>query len=110
MRRFYMNRWLMSFIYGVCITILLTIAGFSLSSDGGWSLPTKVLLWQATLLAYGIPHPNIGTAQHPIYEGTPLDLIPVFIGIPLGVPIYTLISYAVLWFFDKYQIKRRQLR
>ena len=39
---------------------------------------------------------NIGTPEHPIIEGSPLDLIPVFVGVPLGIPIYALLTYLVL--------------
>jgi len=93
-----MNRWLLSFICGLLITVVLTMVAFS---DGTSNTTTRTLLWQASLIANFIPHGNIGTPENPIHEGSMLDFLPAFVGIPLGVPIYTLLTYAVLWLIAK---------
>jgi len=93
-----MKRLLLSILCGLLITVALTVIAFSNSTSKNTA---GILLWQVTLLAQGVPHGNIGTPEHPVYEGSPLDLIPVFVGVPLGIPIYTLVSYASLWFVAK---------
>jgi hypothetical protein len=45
------------------------------------------------------PGPILGYDEqgNPTYEGTPVHVIAGFIGLLLGVPIYSMISYYVLW-------------
>jgi hypothetical protein len=95
-----MSRLALSLICGLTITVALTMVVISGVTSRNTS---RVLLWQCMILAQGMPRGNIGTPEHPIYEGTPLDFIPVFIGIPLGVPIYASLTYAVLWSVAKLQ-------
>ena len=98
-----MKRWLLSVLCGSLITVVLTVIAFS---DGTSRETARILLWQVTLLAHGVPHGNIGTAEHPVYEGSPLDFVPVIVGVPLGIPIYTLGAYAGLWFVATHQRKK----
>ena len=88
-----MRRLAISVICGLTVTVTLAALAFSevVSRD-----TARILLWQCTFLAQGVPHGNIGTPEHPIIEGSPLDLIPVFVGVPLGIPIYALLTYLVL--------------
>ena len=54
----------------------------------------KVLLWPVFLLGPAIggmlPRGNIGTTEHPVYEGTPIDL-------PVGIALvgFSIILYPV---------------
>ena len=98
-----MKRWLLSALCGSLITGALTLIAFS---DRTPDNTARILLWQVTLLAQGVPHGNIGTPEHPVYEGSPLDLIPVFVGVPLGIPIYTLAAYAAFWIVAKVRGKQ----
>jgi hypothetical protein len=85
------------------MTAVLTAVAFS---DNTSKETARVLLWQATLLAQGIPHGNIGTLEHPVYEGSPLDLIPVLVSVPLGIPIYTIAAYPAIWLVAKVQKRK----
>lgn len=98
-----MKRWLLSVLCGLLMTGVLTVIAFS---EGTSRETARILLWQVTLLARAVPHGNIGTAEHPVYEGSPLDLVPVFVGVPLAVPIYTLATYSGLWTVAK--LRRRK--
>jgi len=98
-----MKRWLLSALCGSIMTVILTVIAFS---DNTSIKTARILLWQVTLLAQGIPHGNIGTPEHPVYEGSPLDLIPIFVGVPLGIPIYTIVAYPALWLVAKVQRKK----
>ena len=89
-----MKLLLISIACGIVITVVLTATAFSLSIEAG-----RVILWQVTLLSILIgPGPLIGhDAQgNPEYEGTPVHMLAFFVGILLGVPIYSLLSYVVL--------------
>ena len=55
-----MKRWLLSVLCGSLITVVLTVIAFS---DGTSRETARILLWQVTLLAHGVPHGNIGTAE-----------------------------------------------
>jgi hypothetical protein len=54
------------------------------------------LLWQNTLLQGFAPLGNMGTPEHPIYEGTPLNFLAFLASIPLSIIIYSLVAYAAL--------------
>jgi hypothetical protein len=41
--------------------------------------------------------PNIGTAEHPIYEGTPLLLVGLLVGIVLTWLHYVILARLILW-------------
>jgi hypothetical protein len=43
-----------------------------------------------------MPLNNVGTAAHPIYEGTPLNDLALFASIPLGAVIYGSVAHALL--------------
>ena len=98
-----MKRWLLAVLCGSLMTVVLTVIAFS---DNTSRKTAGILLWQVTLLAQGVPHGNIGTVEHPVYEGSPLDFVPVIVGVPLGIPIYTLVAYGGLWFVSTVQRKK----
>lgn len=76
---------------GVGITLLLLIAAILIDSDF-----SRVLMWQNSLLQSMTPQVNIGTPEHPIYEGTPLNVLALVASVPLGFLIYGLIAYFTL--------------
>ena len=43
-----------------------------------------------------IPHPNLGTAERPMYEGTPLDVLAAVIGLAMSALMNIAIAYYVL--------------
>jgi len=49
-------------------------------------------------LQAAVPLNSIGTAQEPVYEGTPLNLIAFVASIPLGFIIYGVAGYVALRF------------
>ena len=70
----------------------------------------NLLLWPMDLLGPLVgkllPHPNIGTAEHPVYEGTPLDFLAGFALAFFSILIYPIATYLVLTCLSK--ILRRQ--
>jgi len=62
----------------------------------------SALLWQSTWLQSLIPPLNIGTTKHPVYEGTPLNILAFFASIPWGFVVYGIAAY--LWL----RVRRRR--
>jgi hypothetical protein len=58
------------------------------------------LLWPMDLLGPQIgkllPHGNIGTPEHPIYEGTPLDFLAGFALAFFSILLYPITTYLIL--------------
>jgi hypothetical protein len=48
-----------------------------------------------------LPHPNIGTPEHPLYEGTPLDAVVGLALILFGILLYPLATYFLLALLSK---------
>ena len=68
--------YLMSVDPPVLITVLLKPAGIL-----------------GDLIGPFLPHGNIGTQEHPIYEGTPFDLILGFVLICVSIFFYSIVAY-----------------
>src|SRR5712671_5330054 len=78
---------LVSIVCGIALTFFLTV--FALAGDSrAWCC---TFAWQACLV-----QTVIHTPDNPIHEGSPIDLLGFAIGVLLGVPIYSLLSYFLL--------------
>jgi len=53
----------------------------------------KVLFWQNSLLQTFAPLGNIGAAERPIYEGTPLNFLAFLASIPVGIIAYSALAF-----------------
>ncbi len=38
----------------------------------------------------------MGSPEHPVYEGTPLNFLAFLASVPLGIVIYSVMAYAAL--------------
>ena len=84
-------------IFGIAFTLLLLTGAFVADSAGHSGL-ARAIFWQNGLLQAAVPLNNIGTAQEPVYEGTPLNLMAFVASIPLGFIIYGVAGYVALRF------------
>ncbi|MGN2253779.1 hypothetical protein ACFWZ4_10415 [Frateuria sp. GZRe12] len=75
------KRILLAFTIGVLATAVLFALSFAADSFGLTSLANG-FLWQNTLLQGFAPLGNMGTPEHPVYEGTPLNFLAFLAGIP----------------------------
>jgi len=84
----------------------LTTLGVLLTTmmDAEWVRWIFLLPW--ALLGTLLPHPNIGTPEHPIYEGTPLDLFATVIGLPMSALMNMVIAYFVMCRFRRSRDRR----
>ena len=76
--------------------ILLTVFGFVAACAARGTCLARVFYWQGYLLAHWLPAPNIGTADRPLYEATPIHVMAFFMGIPVGVVVYSVLAFAIL--------------
>jgi ABC-type Fe3+-siderophore transport system permease subunit len=84
---------------GLGIGILFTALTAALSyfaSQAGAKLVSEILFWPNTLTQSLVPLHNIGTAAHPLYEGTPLNIAAFFVSFPLAVLVYGTAAYIFL--------------
>lgn len=98
-----MQRVLVSFACGLILTIVLT--GFGLSQDSREAV--CVFIWQACLVQL-ILH----TLDNPIHGGSTIAWFSFVFGFPLGVllgvPIYSLISYGFLTAYARVSKNQRR--
>lgn len=77
------------------ITAILTCVGLSIDNRP----LSGVLLWQVVLIAYLLgPGPLLGHDEqgNPMYEGTPVHMLILPVGLFLCVVFYSVVSYLVL--------------
>jgi H+/gluconate symporter-like permease len=90
---------LVAMAIGTAVT-LLGAAGSYLAFHAGAESLSEILLWPNTVLqnlvpvVYGLP--NIGTPDHPLYEGTPVNILAFFISFPLAILVYSIVAYIFL--------------
>lgn len=79
------------------VVVTLTLLGLAFAADAaGHHGIASALFWHNSLLQSLMPLNNIGTAAHPVYEGTPLNFLAFCASIPLGVFIYGVTAYVAL--------------
>ena len=89
----------MAMAVGTAVT-LVGAAGSYLAFHAGSESLSGILLWPNTVLqnlvpvAYGLS--NIGTPNHPLYEGTPVNILAFFISFPLAILVYSIVAYIFL--------------
>ncbi len=94
----FIRRWLPAFLIGLAVTFMFV----EMDLSGAVSPNTaNVLLWPATVLVSLVPSVNIGTAEEPFYEGTPIHLLAWLAGILLCVPYYALAADALIRLLKK---------
>ncbi len=96
------KRALFAVCVGILVTLLLLGAAFVADSAGLESL-AGALFWQNTLAQSFVPLGNIGTAGHPIYEGSPLNFIAFLASFPIGVAVHGAAAFILM---DRFLRKR----
>ena len=92
-----MHKVLLASAIGVVVTLALLGLAFAADAVGHPGI-ARVLFWHNGILQSLAPLNNIGTAAHPVYEGTPLNFLAYCASIPFGFLIYGVAAYVVLRF------------
>ena len=87
-------------IFGIALTLILFACAFAADWAGHPGL-AQAMFWQNGLLQSAVPLNNIGTAQDPVFEGAPLNILAFFASIPLGFVIYGVAAYVALRFLRR---------
>jgi hypothetical protein len=70
----------------------------------------NALLWPVYLIGPAIgrllPRGNIGTAEHPVYEGTPIDYMVGSALVGLTIFLYPVVTYVILSLVSRLQARR----
>jgi hypothetical protein len=90
-----MKRVFIAIAVGFLATLGLNVLAF-VADTLGCALLSSVLIWPNTLLQSLTPVYNIGTAERPVMEGTPLNFLAFIGSIPLSWLVYFLITYIFL--------------
>ena len=77
---------------GLLVTAITAFAASALSSESA----REILFWPNTLLQSLVPAPNVGTPDHPVYEGTPLNSLAFLVSFPFAVIVYGAVAYVFL--------------
>ena len=77
---------------GVFVTIVTAAVASALSSESA----REFLFWPNSVLQYLVPAPNIGTPDHPLYEGTPLNSLAFVVSFPFAIIVYSAVAYVFL--------------
>ena len=92
---------LMAIGVGVLLTVVLTGAAYYSYAAGAQNV-SRALFWLNSLLQGLVFCNDIGTPEHPMCEGTPLNVLAYGASFPLSVAVYAAIAYVF--------IRRRTLR
>ena len=106
----WIGRLLISFIVFLCVSFIVVPHLMDVHPP----FLVNALLWPAFLLGPVIgrmlPHGNIGTAEHPIYEGTPIDFLVGFALVGFSIFLYPVITFVVLSLVSRLQARRGQFK
>lgn len=105
----WISRLLISFVVLLCVSF--TVVPHVMDVQPPFFV--KVLLWPAYLLGPVIgkllPRGNIGTAEHPVYEGTPIDFLAGFALVGLSILFWPVATFVVLTVVSRIQARRNRL-
>ncbi|PTR34386.1 hypothetical protein C8J98_102574 [Luteibacter sp. OK325] len=99
------KRILLAAVIGVTVTLGLIALSFA-ADDAGHEALSNVLFWQNWVLQALVPAPNIGSAENPFAEGTPLTFIAWFASVPLGFIIYGVAAFVLMRRLNERKVHR----
>ena len=103
------GRLLISVVVFVCVSFIVVPRVMDVDPP----LLVKVLLWPVYLMGPAIgrmlPRGNIGTTEHPVYEGTPIDALVGFALVGFSIFFYPVATFVVLSLVSRIQARRRRL-
>ena len=85
----------MAFGIGALFTLITATLSFY-AMQAGAELISEILFWPNALLQSLMPAPNLGTPEHAIHEGTPLNFLAFLVSFILAVWVYSAIAYLFL--------------
>jgi hypothetical protein len=103
------SRLLISFVVFLCVSFTVVPHVMDVQPP----LFVDVLMWPVYLVGPVIgkllPRGNIGTAEHPVYEGTPIDVLVGFALVGLSILFWPVATFVVLTVVSRIQARRDRL-
>ena len=108
------NNWTgrlsISFVVFVCV--FLIVVPHALDVDPPFFV--DVLMWPVYLIGPVIgrmlPRGNMGTPEHPYYEGTPIDFLVGSALVGLSILFYPVATFVILTLISRIQARRERLK
>lgn len=97
-----MNRFTRSLILGTVITFLLFGAGYLTAENGMMDL-SYMLYWQGYVLGMMVPCKEVVILGLANCEVTTVSIVAFYAGLPLGILVYSILSYVLLTLFGRRQ-------
>ena len=105
----WITRLLISFVVLLCVSLLVVPHLMDVQPP----MFVRVLMWPMELIGPVVgrmlPRGNIGTVEHPVYEGTPLDFVAGFFLIIFSLLFYPVFTFVLLTIVSRVQLRRRRL-
>ena len=106
----WITRVLMSFFVFLCVFLVVVPHLMDVHPP----FLVNALLWPVYLIGPAIgrilPHGNIGTTEHPVYEGTPIDFLVGFVLVGFSILLYPLVTFVILSLVSRLQARRGQFK
>ena len=105
----WITRLLISFVVLLCVSIIVVPHLMDVHPP----ILVNLLLWPMYLIGPAVgkmlPHGNIGTVEHPVYEGTPIDLLAGLSLAIFSVLLYPVFTFVLLTVVSRVQLRRHRL-
>ena len=105
----WISRLLISFVVFLCISFIVVPHLMDVHPP----VLVNVLLWPvyltAPVISRMLPRGNIGTPEHPAYEGTPIDFLVGFALAGVSILFYPVATFVVLTVVSRIQARRDRL-
>jgi len=91
-----MSRDWVRIVFALAIGISVTVGTAAVASALSSESAREIVFWPNTVLQYLMPAPNVGTPDHPLYEGTSLNFLAFVVSFPFAVIVYGAVAYVFL--------------
>ena len=107
------HNWIFRLLASFCVVVCVSLIVFPHLMDVQPPLLVRVLMWPMYLFGPTVgkmlPHGNIGTAEHPAYEGTPLDVMAGLLLVIFSILWYPVFTFVLLTVVSSVQSRRHRL-
>jgi hypothetical protein len=106
----WISRLMISFVVFLCVSFIVVPHMMDVHPP----FYVDVLMWPVYLIGPTIgkmlPRGNMGTPEHPSYEGTPIDFMVGSALVGLSVLFYPMATFVVLSLVSRFQARRARLK
>lgn len=105
------HSWIIRFVSSLLVFLAVSAIVVPHLMDVHPPAIVNILMWPMNLIGPQIgkllPRGNIGTPDHPIYEGTPLDFLAGFALVIFSILLYPVATFIILWLLSTILRRKR---